>query len=59
MLITSPVLAKEMIKRVISPGAIVGDVDALLAAGAGGDECAVDVEDGFVEEVGRLLLARP
>jgi ABC-type methionine transport system permease subunit len=40
----------------ISPGAIVSDVHPLLAAGAGGDECAVDVEDGFVEEVGRLLL---
>ena len=39
-----------------SPGAIVSDVHPLLATGAGGDACAVDVEDGFVEEVGRLLL---
>src|SRR5262245_23689175 len=39
----------------IAPGAVVGDVDAPLAAGAGGDERAVDVEDGLVEEVGRLL----
>ena len=43
-------------QRVITPGAVVGDIDALLAAGAGGDEGAVDVEDGLVEEVGRLLL---
>ena len=40
----------------ISPGAIVRDVHPLLAARAGGDECAVDVEEGFVEEVRRLLL---
>ena len=33
-----------------SPGAVVGDVDALLATGAGGDECAVGVEDGLLEE---------
>ena len=38
------------------PGAVVGDVDALLAAGAGGDEGAVHVEDGLVEELGRLLF---
>ena len=43
-------------QRVIAPGAVVGDVDALLAAGAGGDEGAVDVDDGLVEELGRLLL---
>ena len=46
-------------QRVIAPGPVVGDVDALLAAGAGGDQRAVDVDDGLVEEVGRLLLARP
>ena len=40
----------------ITPGAVVGDVDALLAARAGGDEGAVDVDDGLVEEVGRLLF---
>jgi hypothetical protein len=43
-------------QRVIAPGAVVGDIDALLAARTGGDERAVDVEDGLVEEVGRLLL---
>ena len=43
-------------QRVITPGAVVGDVDALLAAGAGGDEGAVGVDDGLVEEVGRLLF---
>ena len=40
----------------IAPGAIIGDVDILLAARAGGDQRAVDVEHGLVEEVGRLLL---
>ena len=40
----------------ITPGAVVGDINALLAAGAGGDERAVDVDDGLVEEVGRLLF---
>ena len=39
----------------ITPGAVVGDVDALLAARAGGHEGAVDVDDGLVEELGRLL----
>ena len=43
-------------QRVIAPGAVVGDVHALLAAGAGGDQGAVDVDDGLVEEVGRLLV---
>ena len=43
-------------QRVITPGAVVGDIDALLAAGAGGDEGAVGVDDGLVEEVGRLLF---
>ena len=43
-------------QRVIAPGAVVSDVHALLAARTGGDERAVDVEDGLVEEVGRLLL---
>jgi hypothetical protein len=38
----------------ITPGAVIGDVDALLAARAGGDERSVDVENGLVEEVGRL-----
>ena len=40
----------------ITPGAVVGDVDALLAARAGGHEGAVDVDDGLVEEAGRLLF---
>ena len=42
-------------QRVVAPGAVVGDVDALLAARAGGDQRAVDVEDGLVEELRRLL----
>jgi hypothetical protein len=41
---------------VITPGAVVGDVDALLATGAGGDEGTINIEDGLVEEVGRLLF---
>ncbi len=41
---------------VITPGAVVGDVDAFFAAGAGGDEGAIDVDDGLVKEVGGLLL---
>jgi hypothetical protein len=43
-------------QRVITPGAVIGDIDALFAAGPGGDERAVDVENGLVEEVGWLLL---
>ena len=34
----------------VAPGAVVGDVDALLALGVGGDEGAVDVDDRPVEE---------
>jgi hypothetical protein len=30
-------------QRVITPVAVIGDIDALLATGAGGDERAVDV----------------
>jgi hypothetical protein len=40
-----------------APGAVVGDVDALLATRAGGDQRAVDIEHGLVEEVGGLLLS--
>jgi len=43
-------------QRMITPGAVVGDIDALLAAGPGGHEGAVGIDDGLVEEVGRLLL---
>ena len=42
-------------QRVIAPGAVVGDVHALLAAAAGGDQGAVHVDDGLVEEGGGLL----
>src|SRR5262249_52417872 len=41
---------------VVAPGAVVGDVNALLAARAGGDQRAVDVEHGLIEELGRLLV---
>jgi hypothetical protein len=40
---------------VITPGAVVGDVDALLTARAGADERTVDVDDGLVKEVIRLF----
>jgi hypothetical protein len=40
----------------ITPGAVVGDIDTVLATGTGGYECAVGIEDGLVEELGRLLL---
>ena len=46
-------------QRVITPGAVVGDVDALLALGVGADEGAVDVEDGLVEERRRAAGTRP
>ncbi len=39
----------------IAPGTVIGDVDALFTTGAGGDQRAVGIEDGLVEEVGRLL----
>ena len=42
-------------QRVIAPGTVIGDVDALFTTGAGGDQRAVGIEDGLVEEVGRLL----
>jgi hypothetical protein len=42
-------------QRVITPGTIVGDVDAFLALGVGSDKGAIDVEDGLVEELSRLL----
>ena len=44
---------------VIAPGAVVGDVDALLALGVGADEGAVGVEDRLVEEGGGLLGPDP
>ena len=43
----------------IAPGAVVGDVDALLALGVGGDEGAIDVDDRLAEEVGGLLGVDP
>jgi hypothetical protein len=43
-------------QRVITPSAVIGDINALLAARAGGDESAVGIDDGLVEEVRRLLF---
>ena len=48
-------LASEIKQGVIAPGAVVGDVDALLALGVGADEGAVGVDDRLVEELGGLL----
>ena len=42
----------------ITPGAVVGDVDALLAFGVGADESAVNVEDRIRKEGGGLLVPR-
>ena len=44
-------------QRVIAPGAVVGDVHALLALAGGLDQRAVHVDDGLVEE--RRPAARP
>ena len=43
-------------ERMITPGAVEGDVHAFLARTRGFDEGAVAIEDGFVEELGRLPL---
>src|SRR5512135_2460576 len=48
-------LRSPCVRPVVAPGAIGGDVDALLAARAGGHQGAVDVEHGLIEERGRLL----
>src|SRR5262249_17690137 len=40
---------------VIAPGAVVGDIDALLALGVGADERTVDVEHSLVKERAGLL----
>jgi hypothetical protein len=44
---------------VIAPGAVVRDVDALLAFSIGADESAVDVDNRFGEEAGGLLRPDP
>ena len=46
-------------QRMITPGAVVGDIDALLALGVGPDEGAIGVEDRFLEELGGLLGPDP
>ena len=56
MLSTSAGVGQRDDQRVVAPGAVVGDIDALLAARAGGHERAVDIEHGLGEEVGRLRL---
>jgi hypothetical protein len=38
-------------QRVVPPGAVIGDIDALLATAAAGSQRAVGVEEGLVEEV--------
>ena len=55
MLSTSPVLARVKHQRMITPGAVVGDVHAFLALAGGGDQRAVHVEDGLLEEAVGLL----
>ena len=39
----------------VTPAAVVGDVHPLLALGIGGDDRAVNVDHGLVEELGGLL----
>ena len=46
-------------QRMITPGAVISDVDALLAHSAAGSERAIGVDEGFVEEVVGLLLPDP
>ena len=41
-------------ERMVAPGAVVGDVDALFLLACGCDERAVGIEDGAFEEGGRL-----
>src|SRR5262249_40817835 len=38
----------------VAPDAVVGDVHAFFALAGGGDQAAIDVEDGLLEEGGRL-----
>src|SRR5271157_2187300 len=42
-------------ERMITPGTVVGDINALFALGVGADEGTVDVQDGFLEKLGWLL----
>src|SRR6516164_3300680 len=61
--ITAAVYYEEWLRRVcqrdqegmVAPGAVIGNVDALLALRVGPDEGAVGVHDRLVEELGRLL----
>src|SRR5208337_3202525 len=43
----------------IAPGAVVGDINTLLALGVGADDGAIDVEDRFLEELVGLLGPHP
>ena len=43
----------------IAPGAVVGDVDPLLALGVGADDGAIDIHDRLAEEVRGLLGPDP
>src|SRR5208282_4097567 len=46
-------------QRMITPGAVVGDVDALLALGVGLDEGAIALDDRLGKELGGLLGPDP
>ena len=43
----------------IAPGAVVADINTLLAFGVGPNEGAIGVEDRFLEELGGLLGPDP
>src|SRR5208282_3705791 len=42
-------------ERMITPGTVVSDINALFALGVGADEGTVGVQDGFLEKLGWLL----
>ena len=46
-------------QRMAAPGAVVGNVGALLALSVGADESAINIEDRFTEEGGGLLCPDP
>ena len=45
-------------ERMVAPGAVIGDVDTLLALGISLDEGAVGIEDRFLEELRGAAGAR-
>ena len=46
-------------ERMITPGAVVSDINALFALGVGADEGTVGVQDGFLERTRVVARTRP